>query len=137
MEWILERGNGFLRVFQMLIVESVAVYFLHDVRSAPPACTQHIGVRNLLSVEVRRKEVAERVERVRRFYSELFLFCNEPLCDYIRVQCGNVPALTDPFGDMMRKQDRAIRCGRFRLFDYPHSEIIQYHVFADVEIVAV
>ena len=121
----------------MLIVESVAVHFLHNVRSAPPACAQHIGVRNLLGMEVRCKEVAERVERIRRFNAELFLFGDKALCDHIRVQCGDVSALADPFGDMMRKQDRAIRCGCFRLFDYPHSEIIQYHVFADAEIVTV
>ena len=91
----------------MLIVKSVAVHFLHNVRSAPSACTQHIGVRNLLGVKVRRKEVAERVKRVRRFNSELFLFRDKSLCDDIRVQVGNMSALADPFGDIMRKQNGA------------------------------
>ena len=46
-------------VFQMHIIEGVAVYFLHYVGSRPTACTKDVSVRDVLRVEITGKEMTE------------------------------------------------------------------------------
>ena len=51
----------------MDVIEGMAVDLLHDVGSAPTACSKDVSIGDALGVEIRGEKVTERVEGIRRF----------------------------------------------------------------------